>query len=203
MTLTEVSILRFIYLFAWSLHASGGFKSFRHCSPDHGLYTAPEVHWSQLIPHLRLGWRNSRFFRARVLIVEDAQIPRDLLVGSLLARNYIVDAAATLEQAEAHLTSTSYQALILNIKLPDGNGIDFIPRVQQLQPDLPLMIWTGTGYLEPLLLAARRQGVASFLSKRLPLDQLAVDLQRITRVPRKQSGIGIASRSAIGSAPTA
>lgn len=59
----------------------------------------------------------------RVLLVEDEKTTRDLLQNVLLAEGYSVDAACTLAEAMAYLEQRTYDLVLTDWRLPDGNGL--------------------------------------------------------------------------------
>jgi len=62
----------------------------------------------------------------RVLIVEDEPILRKHLARALARAGFTVETAATRAEAAAHLQRTAYDALLLDVKLPDGDGLELL-----------------------------------------------------------------------------
>jgi DNA-binding response OmpR family regulator len=76
---------------------------------------------------------------ARILLVEDDDVLRDLLERNLLAREYTVSTAPNAESALAHLRATTFDLIFLDINLPDQTGWDILRTAQRegfLQPQV-------------------------------------------------------------------
>src|SRR5687768_1192172 len=79
----------------------------------------------------------------KVLIVED-EGDMCLLINILLSGKGIkLDHVPTLAAAEAYLQDTQPSVLILDNKLPDGLGLDFIPSFKKAQPALKIIMISG------------------------------------------------------------
>jgi DNA-binding NtrC family response regulator len=85
----------------------------------------------------------------RILVLDDESVIRDICRRLLQREGLSCDLAANVSQAEDLLKkSQSYSLLITDLRLPDGNGIDFIQQFKQRQPGAKVMVVTGS----PLLL---------------------------------------------------
>lgn len=63
---------------------------------------------------------------ARILLVEDDDVLRDVVVRNLLARSYNVSIAIDAESALVHLRQTTFDLIFLDINLPDQTGWDVL-----------------------------------------------------------------------------
>jgi two-component system response regulator AtoC len=104
---------------------------------------------------------------ARLLLVEDEQLLRWALRGRLVRAGHTVDEAATLAEAAAHLRERRPHVVILDIHLPDGNGIDFLSIENERLADSAVIVVTADGRIEDAV-RAMKLGAADFLSK--PVD---------------------------------
>src|SRR5687767_14613316 len=80
------------------------------------------------------------------------------------------NARAGLEQARQH--GASLQLVVLDIGLPDQSGLELLPQLRRLLPNVPVLIITAHGSLQNAV-AARQQGAADYLVK--PLDLAAFE----------------------------
>ena len=68
--------------------------------------------------------------RDTILIVEDGEMICQGSVDALQLRNWKTDVAATCEEAEKKIKEYTYMLYILDMKLPDGNGISLCRKIR-------------------------------------------------------------------------
>ncbi len=81
--------------------------------------------------------------RPRILVVDDEQAVRDLLVKTLSIADYDVDTAADGPSALDRLRAVEYDLLITDLKMPGMDGLSVIREARRQSPDLPIVIITG------------------------------------------------------------
>ena len=101
----------------------------------------------------------------RLLIVEDENLLRRSLARFFVGRGFDVVEATCLAEAEKQLDAGPYQAALLDVGLPDGNGLQLL---NDLGADRSIVI---TANPDPEHFEQR--GVRQFLTKPLDLPQLA------------------------------
>jgi CheY-like chemotaxis protein len=116
--------------------------------------------------------------RERILIVDDEAPIQGLFLDFFKKRGYRVTTAWTLAEAEEKLSSESFDLVLQDVILPDGDGIEFVPRIKALQ-SIPVIILTGLGYDEAIFQDAINHQADSYLSKLLPLDQVLMEMHRV------------------------
>lgn len=105
----------------------------------------------------------------RVLLVEDDPVDA-MLVRRMLAheatpqRSFRLDHSAVLEEALDRLGKKSHDVLLLDLNLPDSNGVETVRRVREVEPDLPIVVFTVAGDCDTAL-KALRAGAQDFLVK--------------------------------------
>ena len=119
-----------------------------------------------------------------ILIVEDELPICDLLRAFFQRRGYDVTAVHDAAAAAERIQAGEFHLLILDILLPDGDGMELLEKAQERHPDLPVIIMTGIGFDEELLREARRKGASGYVSKTLPLDQLLMEVHRVLKHPK-------------------
>ena len=109
----------------------------------------------------------------RVLIVDDHEV-----VAASLARVLdeepdlsTVGLAQTLAQARARVQTSSPDVLILDRRLPDGDGVAAIPELRALRPSMNVVVLTGASS-DDVLVRALEAGAAGFLSKTRSLAEV-------------------------------
>ena len=67
----------------------------------------------------------------KLLIVEDESSLRELLARALRKEQYVVETASTYAEASDKLAAYSYDCILLDIMLPDGNGLQLLERLRR------------------------------------------------------------------------
>ena len=99
-----------------------------------------------------------------VLVVEDERELRELIVEALEKEGFAVAQAETGADATARLRGFAYDGLIIDLGLPDANGMDILEDALGRYPELRAIVITGIGGIEEAVRAIRR-GAVDFLIK--------------------------------------
>jgi signal transduction histidine kinase len=126
----------------------------------------------------------------RVLVVEDEEVVGEIYDQVLWT--YLVDRVTTLAAARAALAARSYQVVVLDKNLPDGNGLDLIEEGRAAHPDLEFIVVSGYASIESATRAVAL-GAFDYLTKPLPHIQV---LTRVVENAMKQS-LGKRARAAL------
>ena len=81
--------------------------------------------------------------KARLLLVEDNEPLRRMLTWGLIEQGYRVAAAGSCREARFMLAETDFRAAILDVGLPDGDGIDLAGELASDYPTLGLVLCSG------------------------------------------------------------
>jgi len=85
----------------------------------------------------------------RVLLVEDHGAMREMIAAHLRGRGFAVDPVACGEEALAATAAAAYDAVILDLGLPDMDGMEVLRRLRGgRRPDLPALILTARDGIE-------------------------------------------------------
>ena len=109
--------------------------------------------------------------KPRILLIEDCAATRFGFVRYFSKEGFTISEAASLAEAGEAVASQRFDAVILDITLPDGSGIDFIDSLRLNDPCIPIIVITGAGDI-PLAVDAMRRGADNFLTK--PVDNAAL-----------------------------
>lgn len=105
---------------------------------------------------------------AKILVVEDEQVLRDLYVGLLTKEGYMVEAAIDGEEAYMKMHAGGYDLVLLDIMLPKISGVDVLKRLKnEIPPDKPnkkIILLTNLGY-DTIVAEAVALGVRSYILK--------------------------------------
>jgi two-component system, repressor protein LuxO len=109
----------------------------------------------------------------QVLIVEDSASLRRIYAQYVEKEGVLVDTAATLADAHAALDSKVYQVVLLDLRLPDGDGFDLLKRIIEHQIKSLVIIMTAHGSID-VAVDAIRLGAYDFLEKPFDARRLKV-----------------------------
>ena len=113
----------------------------------------------------------------KVLIVEDEPVVRNLQTEIFTRRKFTVSVAETLAQAEIQLARESFDLVMLDIRLPDGDGQQFLERLATL-PERPLVIMvTGYGSIESAV-GCMRAGAFDYVLKPFTPSQIDIIIKK-------------------------
>ncbi|KAA3621874.1 MAG: sigma-54-dependent Fis family transcriptional regulator [Proteobacteria bacterium] len=105
------------------------------------------------------------------LVIDDEPDIRNLLRISLERMQIHCMEAGTLARAVQLLESRRFDVCLTDMRLPDGNGIDLVRRIQSSHPELPVAVITAHGSMETAV-EALKAGAFDFISKPVKLDEL-------------------------------
>ncbi len=116
----------------------------------------------------------------QLLLVEDELEIQGFLKASLVNAGYEVDAAADGKSAEQLASTKSYDALIVDLGLPDQDGIDLILRLRQLGVSSPVMILSARRSVDDRV-RGLEQGGDDYLTKPFALAELLARLRNLLK----------------------
>jgi len=106
-----------------------------------------------------------------ILLVEDKAELREMLVQALTRMEYQVSAAANASAATALLRSQRFSAVLTDLKLPSGTGMDVLRAALEADSAVPVIIMTAYGTIAEAV-AAMREGAFDFIQKPIDLEYL-------------------------------
>jgi len=107
---------------------------------------------------------------AQILVVDDEPDLRTLYELTLLREGYRVEAAGSVSEAWAHLEAGRFDAVITDMRLPDGLGMEILQRLQQHQRGERCVVMTAYGSAENAV-EALKAGAFDYLTKPVDLKQ--------------------------------
>ena len=120
----------------------------------------------------------------KILIVEDEPSLRELMSRELTREGYVVECAATFAEADAKLAGYSYDCILLDIMLPDGNGLRLLELIKAQEKRESVIIISARDSIEDKVLGLEL-GADDYLPKPFHLMELSA---RIRSVARRQRG---------------
>jgi DNA-binding response OmpR family regulator len=123
----------------------------------------------------------------RFLLVEDnAELAR-LLTTGLTAQGLAADVVGTVADARVAVGSIRYSALILDLGLPDEDGMTLLRELRRDRDPLPVLVLTARGSVEDRV-QGLRAGADDYLVKPFALEELVARLQALMRRPGELLG---------------
>ncbi len=108
----------------------------------------------------------------RVVVIIDDEIGiLNLLARFLKRKGFEVHTAMNLSEGDYHLRNVKPDYLFLDVNLPDGNGLDMLPKVKGDFPSLSIIMMSAFDH-EDMRMQARSKGALAFLSKPFSLTEV-------------------------------
>ncbi|MEO1481331.1 MAG: response regulator transcription factor [Myxococcota bacterium] len=124
--------------------------------------------------------------RPKIVVVEDDDEIRKALRDMLVSRGYAVESCANGDTGLKAVRSELYDLLILDLMLPDVNGLEVCRRVRAEQPDLPILILTSVES-EDTILEGFQSGSDDYVTKPFRMAELFARVQALLRRATRNS----------------
>ena len=121
--------------------------------------------------------------RTRILVVEDAAKLLAVLCRRLRGAGYAVDGAATGAEAVRLTHQTAYDTIVLDLRLPDMDGLEVCRRVRAAGSGAPILILTARDGV-PDRVDGLDAGADDYLAKPFAFEELFARVRALTRRPR-------------------
>ena len=124
-----------------------------------------------------------------VLVIDDEEIIREALEALLSVEGYAVATAATGTHGLEQLSTRSFDAVLLDLMLPDRNGLEVLEEIRRIDDELPVVMITAFGTIESAI-AATKQGAFHYFPKPFKNDEVlavlrnAIERRRLVRENR-------------------
>lgn len=126
----------------------------------------------------------------KILIVEDEENLLLLTKSELEKEGYKVDSAITLQQALDRIISTSYDCILLDIMLPDGNGLSLLKTLKNLERTDNVIVLSAKDSIDDKVMGLDL-GADDYLAKPYHIAELVARIKTIARRknPSNKSGV--------------
>ena|ERR1700726_93793 len=116
---------------------------------------------------------------AQFLIIDDDPGIAKFLVTYLRQRGHTCHALTDGFQTASWLAQNDCEVAVVDLRMPKVDGISLVSFIREMNPRLPIVVFTGVGYDEEQMNAALRAGANGYVSKNLPIEQLYCVLARV------------------------
>jgi len=113
---------------------------------------------------------------AKILIVDDDRSIRKTLRDILEFEKYDIDEAVDGLECIVKIKQTTYDVIILDVKMPRMDGMEAIEKIQNISPDTPVVMISGHGNIDTAVEAVKK-GAFDFIQKPPDLNRLLITLR--------------------------
>jgi two-component system nitrogen regulation response regulator NtrX len=113
---------------------------------------------------------------ATILIIDDERAIRKTLNEILGFEGYKVDEASDGEEGLKKFQATTYDVVLCDIKMPKVDGLEFLSKATEINPDVPVIMISGHGTIETAVEAVKK-GAFDFISKPPDLNRLLITIR--------------------------
>ena len=116
----------------------------------------------------------------RILLVEDDMPLSGALANYLRAQQFVVEPVASLAAARTALPLADWSAVLLDLHLPDGDGLSLLPTIRRQAPDTPVIVLTARDQVSDRI-RGLDAGADDYLVKPFDPDELLARLRAVQR----------------------
>lgn len=123
----------------------------------------------------------------RLLLLEDSKRLQELLSESLATAGYKLDVASTIAELFSMIEAINYDLLIVDLGLPDGDGLSAIKRLRARGTTAPILIITARGGVDDRV-SGLDSGADDYLIKPFNHSELLARVRALLRRPADMHG---------------
>ncbi|MGB4771720.1 MAG: sigma-54 dependent transcriptional regulator [Chitinophagaceae bacterium] len=116
---------------------------------------------------------------SQVLIIDDEKAIRKTLAEILSYEGYKIDEAENGEEGLKRFKEKTYDVVLCDIKMPKLDGIEFLEKAREHNPDVPVIMISGHGTIETAVEAVKK-GAYDYISKPPDLNRLLITIRNAT-----------------------
>jgi len=118
----------------------------------------------------------------RILVVEDDARLRRYVRAAFEDRGFSIDEAVNLEDATGYVEAVPYDAVVLDLGLPDGDGLSFIEAIRRTRGGLPVLVLTARDSVKDRV-KGLDAGADDYLIKPFATEELVARIRALLRRP--------------------
>lgn len=111
----------------------------------------------------------------KILVIDDDESIQWVIKKALEPLGYEIESKTSLKEAEKLINN--HNLFLLDLMLPDGNGIDLLKKIKEFNPDSIVIIITAHGKMESVI-NAMKEGAYDYIEKPFDIEELKILIQR-------------------------
>jgi DNA-binding NtrC family response regulator len=113
---------------------------------------------------------------SNILIIDDEKAIRKTLTEILSYEGYKIDEAGDGEEGLRRYREKEYDVILCDIKMPKMDGIEFLEKIKEANPDIPIIMISGHGTIETAVEAVKK-GAYDYIAKPPDLNRLLITIR--------------------------
>lgn len=122
----------------------------------------------------------------KILTVEDEQVLLDSIQEYLKREDYQCDGVTTYREGAERIKSNHYDCILLDISLPDGNGLKLLDKIKEENETMPVIIISAKNSLDDRI-SGLNLGADDYLTKPFHLSELNARIKAVARRTGKKN----------------
>jgi two-component system, NtrC family, response regulator AtoC len=119
--------------------------------------------------------------KIKILIVEDEALLAKAIARRFRKHDYACEIAGTLAEARAQIADDPPDLILLDMRLPDGSGLDFLTQLRAGEAaDISVVVMTAYGELDDAIAALKLKAL-DYLKKPIDLDELVIIIEKVLK----------------------
>ncbi len=119
--------------------------------------------------------------KKRILVVDDEEQIRDLLTKFFQTHGYEMSVAKSSAEALRKIKESRPHLIVLDIGLDQEDGLSVLGTFKSLHPEIKVIMLTGMGLVEDLVIEAQQKGADGYMSKVMPIEELLEEVRRVLK----------------------
>jgi len=122
---------------------------------------------------------------SKILLIEDDISFCKLLEKFLIKKDYVVSIAFSAAEARLAITKESFNLILMDIRLPDSDGIELMTEFKTSNPEIPVILMTGYSDVNTAVKAIKN-GAADYISKPFNPDEVLLVITNAMEIPQEE-----------------
>lgn len=117
----------------------------------------------------------------QLFLVEDDEAALFGYEQYLSGEGYTITTATTLNEAKDIAAQQRFDVILLDLKLPDGDAVEWLPELKNTHPHTPVIVITGVNDI-PTAVKATKNGAENYMTKPIEMESLAAEIAKVIQV---------------------